>query len=224
MSYELRATPEDRTKAASLWLGSGMKMPARALSRLKYFEGMQMMNGMMKTNGDMKEMGMKMSLQKMDMNTVMYPELTGEANDMDNMDHSQPGKPISMDHKMNDMKGMNMAGSSDIVTLNYSMLRSPEKTTLPDAPYKELEFTLTGNMNRYVWSINNKTLSEWDKILIKKGQNVRIILLNNSMMRHPMHLHGHDFRVLNGQGDYASLKNVFDIMPMERDTIEFAAN
>lgn len=85
MFYELRATPEDRTKAASLWLGSGMKMPARALSRLKYFEGMQMMNGMMKTNGDMKEMGMKMSLQKMDMNTVMYPELTGEANDMDNI-------------------------------------------------------------------------------------------------------------------------------------------
>lgn len=43
-------------------------------------------------------------------------------------------------------------------------------------------------------------------------------------MRHPMHLHGHDFRVLNGQGGYAPLKNVLDIMPMERDTIEFAAN
>ena len=44
------------------------------------------------------------------------------------------------------------------------------------------------------------------------------------MMRHPMHLHGHDFRVLNGQGEYAPLKNVIDIMPMETDTIEFAAN
>jgi len=43
-------------------------------------------------------------------------------------------------------------------------------------------------------------------------------------MRHPMHLHGHDFRVLNGQGEYAPLKNVLDIMPMEKDTIEFAAN
>jgi len=39
-----------------------------------------------------------------------------------------------------------------------------------------------------------------------------------------MHLHGHDFRVLNGQGEYAPLKNVLDIMPMETDTIEFAAN
>jgi hypothetical protein len=42
------------------------------------------------------------------------------------------------------------------------------------------------------------------------------------MMRHPMHLHGHFFRVLNGEGDYAPLKNVLDIMPMETDTIEFA--
>jgi hypothetical protein len=44
------------------------------------------------------------------------------------------------------------------------------------------------------------------------------------MMRHPMHLHGHDFRLLNGQGEYAPLKNVLDIMPMEVDTFEFAAS
>jgi hypothetical protein len=89
---------------------------------------------------------------------------------------------------------------------------------------KVLNFNLTGNMNRYVWTIDNKTVNEADRILIRKGENVRIILTNNSMMRHPMHLHGHDFRVLNGQGDYAPLKNVIDIMPMETDTIEFAAN
>lgn len=43
-------------------------------------------------------------------------------------------------------------------------------------------------------------------------------------MRHPMHLHGHDFRLLNSQGEYAPMKNIIDIMPMERDTLEFAAN
>jgi hypothetical protein len=103
------------------------------------------------------------------------------------------------------------------------MLRSTVKTTLPDAPTKELHFVLEGNMNRYIWTINNKTVNESDRILIKKGENVRIILTNNSMMRHPMHLHGHDFRVLNEQGDYAPLKNVVDIMPMETDTLVFAA-
>jgi len=44
------------------------------------------------------------------------------------------------------------------------------------------------------------------------------------MMRHPIHLHGHDFRLLNGQGDYVPLKNIVDIMPMETDTLEFDAN
>jgi hypothetical protein len=43
------------------------------------------------------------------------------------------------------------------------------------------------------------------------------------MMRHPMHLHGHFFRLLNGQGEYSPLKNTLDIMPMETDTLEFAA-
>jgi hypothetical protein len=105
------------------------------------------------------------------------------------------------------------------------MLKSPAKTTLPiDAPVREIRFELTGNMNRYVWSMDNRVLSESDKILIKKGEVVRITLYNNSMMRHPMHLHGHDFRVINGQGDYAPLKNVLDIMPMETNTIEFEAN
>ena len=232
MSYEFRATPEDRTKSTSLWLGSGMKMPASVLPRLKYFEGMKMMNGMMKMNGDLNDMGMQMSMQQMDMNTVMYPEIIGASDNSDTTKTIHPqhmqGKEQKKDSmpalQMNDMKGMDMSSTADIVTLNYAMLRSPVKTTLPDTQYKELRFMLTGNMNRYVWSINNKTINEWDRILIEKGQNIRILLFNNSMMRHPMHLHGHDFRVLNGQGEYAPLKNVVDIMPMETDTLEFAAN
>lgn len=234
MSYEFLATPEDRTKSASLWLGNGMKMPATRLPKLKYFDGMKMMNGMMKMNGDLdpSSMGdMQMSNQTMDMNAVMYPEITGaeETKKNKNSDTMQGHNMHNMQgmqmQKNDNMQGMDMDNmSGDIVTLNYSMLRATHKTTLPDGPVKELNFTLTGNMNRYVWSIDNRVLSEADKILIRKGERVRIIMYNNSMMRHPMHLHGHDFRVLNGQGDYAPLKNVIDIMPMERDTIEFAAN
>ncbi len=114
---------------------------------------------------------------------------------------------------------------SDIKTLNYAMLKSPHNTTLPaDAPVKELKFTLTGNMNRYVWSMDNKVLAETDKIPVKKGEVLRITIYNNSMMRHPIHLHGFDFRVLNEHGENAPMKNIIDIMPMETDTIEFLAN
>ncbi|AEW00574.1 copper oxidase [Niastella koreensis] len=236
MSYEFRATSEDRTGHSSLWLGTGMKMPAPTLPRLKYFEGMKMMNDMMSVNGTMKNMGMNMHNQMMDMNSVMYPEIMGDSQEGDSdstqMDHShhmdmnKNRQDTSSDKIGNtqDMSGMNMSSGSGIVTLNYDMLRSPVKTSLPDGPMKVLHFTLTGNMNRYVWTIDNKTVRESDRILIKKGENVKIILTNNSMMRHPMHLHGHDFRVLNSQGEYAPLKNVIDIMPMETDTIEFAAN
>jgi len=222
-SYEFLVTPEDRTKSTSLWLGSGKKVPAVKLPGLKYFAGMKMMNGMMDMKGNMIEMeGMRMQNQVMDMNTVMYPEITGPENAKETMK-----KASTQDKKMkkhSSMAGMDMDNSNpDIVTLNYGMLRSPEKTTLPTGTLKELRFDLTGNMNRYVWTLDNKKVSESDKILIRKGENLRIVLYNNSMMRHPMHLHGHDFRVLNGQGDYAPLKNTIDIMPMERDTIEFAA-
>ena len=217
-AFEFLATPEDRTKSASIYIGSGIKQLVSPLPKLKYFEGMKMMNDMMKMNGDMKDMGMNMSLQQMDMNTVMYPEITGEK--------KQKKKPeMKMDNTDHTNHGNHSSSSSDIVTLNYAMLKSPTKTTLPeDAPVRELKFELTGNMNRYVWSLDNKVLSETDKILIKKGEVVRITIYNNSMMRHPMHLHGHDFRVINGQGDYAPLKNVLDIMPMETNVIEFEAN
>jgi FtsP/CotA-like multicopper oxidase with cupredoxin domain len=72
--------------------------------------------------------------------------------------------------------------------------------------------------------LDNKTVKEADRILINKGEVLRLVIRNNSMMRHPMHLHGHDFRVVNSQQEYSPLKNVIDIMPMETDTIEFAAN
>lgn len=277
-SYEFLVTPEDRTKSASLWLGSAQKVAAAKLPTLKYFAGMKMMNDMMDMQGNMVQMeGMEMANQTMDMNTVMYPEITGyEKNDKTKGSHGDNGtgssgmsnnsghdmkgmdmksgsknevgntgamkgktedikkktdKKDGMDMGNNSMAGMDMAPSpseragdeADIVTLSYAMLKAPEKTTLRPGPLKTLNFELTGNMNRYVWSINNKVVSEADKILIKKGENVRIVLYNNTMMRHPMHLHGHDFRLLNGQGEYAIMKNVIDIMPMERDTIEFAA-
>lgn len=302
-SYEFLATPEDRTKSASLWLGSGTKVIAPHLPKLKYFEGMKMMNGMMKMNGDMTGMeGMQMTMQVMDMNTVMYPEITGGDSDpygntvnegdgqvgadetegdnvVGNADphagHNMPNtqqKIVDADdsktsdqrtgegnaqghanmdmrtdtagntHHMAGMDGMEgmhhgaimqgkyvdgkwqdmNSGPAGIKTLNYTMLRAPEKTTLPAWPTRTLYFELTGNMNRYVWTVNNKTVSKADVIKIKQGENIRIVMFNNTMMRHPMHLHGHFFRVINGQGDYAPLKNVLDIMPMETDTIEFA--
>lgn len=236
VAYELLATTEDRTQSASYYVGNGVKQLISPLPRLKYFEGMKMMNDMMKMNGDLDDMGMNMSWNRMDMNVVMYPEITGDETRQkgsanDHGAHGDAGQG-GMDHSaMGHGKDKGNASRydanalSEIVTLNYAMLKSPMPTGLPnEAPVRELRFELTGNMNRYVWSMGNRILTEADKIQVKKGEVLRITLFNNSMMRHPMHLHGFDFRLLNGQGAYAPMKNIIDIMPMETDTIEFIAN
>ena len=149
-SYEFLVTPEDRTKHASLWLGGSEKVAATKMKRPKYFAGMKMMNNMMDMKGNMVEMkGMKMENQIMDMNTVMYPEITGDENPK-KVQKKNEGHTMQVPNN-NSMQGMNMeAEASDIVSLNYTMLKALEKTTLPAGPVKVLKFDLTGNMNRYV--------------------------------------------------------------------------
>lgn len=236
MAYEFRATAQDISGYASLFLGDGMKMNAPTLPKFDYFSMMRDMNNMgnMKgmNMGDMKDMDMKK------MNGMKMDDMNMENMKMDSMQMNMNMKDSSamkMDSSMNmkKMDGMKMDSSMNMenmdmdneVILNYDMLRSPQPTVLDETrAMREIKLTLTGNMIRYVWSFDNKTLSQSDKILIKKGENVRMVLINNTMMRHPLHLHGHFFRFLNAQGEYSPMKHTFDIAPMETVTIEFYAN
>jgi CopA family copper-resistance protein len=106
----------------------------------------------------------------------------------------------------------------------YEKLRATAPTAFPaDLPVREIRLTLDGDMERYVWFLNNKALFESDDILIRKGEVTRFILINRTMMHHPIHLHGHFFRVVNGQGDHAPLKHTVDVAPMSTTVIEFNA-
>ncbi|GAA4465172.1 hypothetical protein GCM10023189_45420 [Nibrella saemangeumensis] len=123
--------------------------------------------------------------------------------------------------------GTNGMGSmmDPLNTIDYSVLRSPEPIRFPaDRPVREIPLTLTGNMYRYIWGINGQPLSRADKIMIRRGEITRIRMINNTMMLHPFHLHGHYFRVLNGQGEYSPLKHTVNVSPMESVTIEFLAD
>jgi FtsP/CotA-like multicopper oxidase with cupredoxin domain len=106
----------------------------------------------------------------------------------------------------------------------YPYLRSVKSTVLPESnPVRTVNLVLDGDMERYVWTINEKILSEAAPIIIRRGENVRLVFENKSMMHHPMHLHGHFFRVINEQGGFAPLKHTIDIPPMGKQTIEFYA-
>ena len=106
----------------------------------------------------------------------------------------------------------------------YDKLRALQPTAFnPHKPVRQIRLTLDGDMERYVWFLNNKPLSESDHIEIKRGEVVRFIMINRTMMHHPMHLHGHFFRVLNAQGEFSPLKHTVDVAPMTTTVIEFAA-
>ncbi len=107
----------------------------------------------------------------------------------------------------------------------YERLRALKPTSFPaDKPVRTIRLTLDGDMERYVWFLNNKPLSESDYIRILQDEVVRFIMINRTMMHHPMHLHGHFFRVINGQGAYSPLKHTVNVAPMSTTVIEFLAN
>ncbi|MEH6408558.1 MAG: multicopper oxidase domain-containing protein, partial [Leeuwenhoekiella sp.] len=172
----------------------------------------------------------KMDHSKMDHSMMSHNEKdSGVKNDSVSktmMHHSSmPGMDMAsntMDDQDDTMQGMNMDMFSEY---NYDYLKSPEKTTYDSSvPVNEILLNLTGNMQRYIWSLNGVPLSEADKIKIKSDQVTRITLNNLTMMHHPMHLHGHFFRVINKNGDYSPLKHTVNVPPMESVTIEFYGN
>lgn len=107
----------------------------------------------------------------------------------------------------------------------YRRLEALAPTSLPGTnAARTLTLRLTGDMQRYIWSINSKTLKEDSAIPIRRGEVLRLELINDTMMHHPMHLHGHFFRVLEGKGALSPLKHTVDVPPMGKRTIEFLAN
>ncbi len=107
----------------------------------------------------------------------------------------------------------------------YAKMRALHSSTLSkNAKVNTMELRLTGDMQRYIWSFNNKTMTEESMIPVKQGEVLRLELVNDTMMHHPIHLHGFFFRLINGQGERSPLKHTVDVPPMGRRTIEFEAN
>ena len=214
-AYELRATSADISGYSSIYFGSGKKVNAPTIPKNNYFAMLHEMNkmGMGNMNKDHSMAGMDMNMQHESDTAKKMKMDMGETMDVKSMPNHEG------------MKGVKIGKKESNGTLSYDMLRSVDQTVFNKSlPVREIPLTLTGNMIRYKWSFDYIPLSKADKILIKKGEVVRFKFYNNTMMRHPMHFHGHFFRFINAQGDYSPLKHTFDIRPMETVTIEFLAD
>jgi FtsP/CotA-like multicopper oxidase with cupredoxin domain len=208
-AFELRATAQDGSGYGTALIGEGDRVSAPKVPKPDYYRNTMnttYFNAAMRTAWDVA--GSVELLPPLD--SVTQPPLaTGMENDVPMksggmaMARSEPGRPPQP----------------------YARLRSTADTTLSKAsPRRVVKMNLTGDMDRYVWSINGKVIAPSDTIRIRKGERVRFEMSNRTMMNHPMHLHGHFFRVLNGQGSRAPLKHTVNVPPMETTVIEFAAN
>jgi CopA family copper-resistance protein len=83
--------------------------------------------------------------------------------------------------------------------LQYSDLQSLNPQPDTRAPEREMEIRLGGNMERYIWTINGKKFNETEPFKVKYGERIRLKFVNDSMMAHPMHLHGMFMQLENGQ-------------------------
>jgi CopA family copper-resistance protein len=100
--------------------------------------------------------------------------------------------------------------------LSYADLRAREAGADPRPAMREITLHLTGNMQRYIWGIDGKKLSEAKPAAIKYGERVRVILINDTMMEHPMHLHGLWSELDNGQGEFRPYKHTIIVKPGEK--------
>lgn len=109
--------------------------------------------------------------------------------------------------------------------LVYTDLKSLDRKHMKHKPDREIELHLTGNMEHYMWSFDGKKFSEVKgPIPFKYGERVRLTMVNDTMMEHPIHLHGMWMILDNGNGEYNPRKHTISIKPAERLSVEIDAD
>ncbi|MEQ8857567.1 MAG: copper resistance system multicopper oxidase [Pseudomonadales bacterium] len=109
--------------------------------------------------------------------------------------------------------------------LTYAQLRNVHAMRDRRVPARTYELHLTGNMERYMWSFDGKAFHEVDSpIDFPYGERVRLILVNDTMMEHPIHLHGIFMELENGQGEHLPFKHTVSVKPAERLSLLITAD
>ena len=109
--------------------------------------------------------------------------------------------------------------------LRYTDLASLDLNPDTRAPERELELHLTGNMERYMWSFDGKKFSEVvEPIIFHENERLRLTMVNDTMMPHPIHLHGMFFDVVNGRDEHKPRKHTIVVKPGEKLSVDITAD
>ncbi len=165
----------------------------------------------------------------------------GQAGGMAGMDHGSGGMDMNMRNPKN-APGVKMGPGVQTISpmpkdrtaeppqgledvdhrvLTYRDLVALDRNPDARAPARQLEIHLTGNMERYMWGFDGQKLSDpADPIPFRKDERARVTLINDTMMPHPIHLHGHFFELVTGHGDFAPRKHTVNVAPGGKMTFD----
>ncbi|MDO9473028.1 MAG: copper resistance system multicopper oxidase [Caulobacter sp.] len=190
--------------------------------------------------GTMKDMGMDMSMhgpmegmEGMDHGPDggMQMDMSGMDMSMRNPDNAPqvkmgPGvqtlSPMPVDRTGEPGQGLEDVGHKVLV---YKDLEALDPNPDTRTPSRALELHLTGNMERFMWSFDGEKFSEvTEPIPFRLNERVRVTLVNDSMMAHPIHLHGHFFELLTGPKGWHPRKHTVNVAPGGKVTFDFTAD
>ncbi|MDZ4369855.1 MAG: copper resistance system multicopper oxidase [Phenylobacterium sp.] len=126
-----------------------------------------------------------------------------------------------------DRTGERGTGLADVPgrVLVYTDLVAREPNPDPRPPSRTLELHLTGNMERFMWAFDGETFSEVTRpIPFRRDERVRVTLVNDSMMNHPIHLHGHFMELVNGHEGRHPRKHTINVQPGGKATFDLTAD
>ena len=163
----------------------------------------------------MEDMGMSHDMSSM-------KEMNHDMSSMKDMNHDMSMNTAPKNSSnTNDDTVFGWANASTPVgkkALQYSDLQALDQQQDTRAPEREIEVRLGGNMERYIWTINGKKFNETEPLEVKYGERIRLKFINDSMMAHPMHLHGMFMQLENGQ-DPSNIPNKHTVIVPPGKTI-----
>ena len=130
--------------------------------------------------------------------------------------------PMPVDRTGEPGQGLTDVGHKVLV---YKDLMALERNPDVRAPSRSIDIHLTGNMERFMWSFDGEKMSDHhEPIPFIEGERVRVNLINDTMMGHPIHIHGHFFELVTGHGDHAPRKHTVIVQPGGKVTWDFTAD
>lgn len=213
-AYTVMAESNDRSGYASATLAprAGMRaeIPALRPPPTLSMKDMAMDHGSMQHSGmDHAAMGHSNAAAPQRHDHAVGPGVAGLAENPVNRLHERPLGLATEPHRV----------------LVYTDLKSLGRNPDTRQPEREIELHLTSNMERYMWSFDGLKFSEVDEpIVFYRDERLRLVMVNDTMMPHPIHLHGMFFEVVTGEHDFKPRKHTVVVKPGEKMSVDITAD